>query len=242
VTRPEPRRDAGSRLQRSRWRRPARTLRRAAVLLLGLLVGACATGEHAPSGPPPTTTARDAEILVLAGGRSHFFENRRPHCLAYVLEGEWEFAGQQAALRTADRGRFVGVVLQGADAISGAGDLVSRAIAQIIADTDKEWGQPLQTRMEAFPASRAGAVLLEFEEVTVTAEAAARTAGPGPSVIGRKVRLPLRVIAPFDASLVMVVTALDVADARAIFDSLEVTEDPQCWRQAIRERFPGVLQ
>jgi hypothetical protein len=221
---------------------PAGCPRSALVLLLGLLVGACATGERAPSRPPPTTAAREAEILVRTGGRTHFFENRRPHCLAYVLEGDWEFAGQQAALRTADRRRFVGVVLQGADAIPGAGDLVSRAIAQIIADTDREWRQPIQARMAAFPASRAGAVVLEFEEVTVTPEAAARTAGPAAAAIGRKVRLPLRVIAPFDASLVMVVTALDVADAHAIFSTLEVTEDPQCWRQTIRERFPGVLK
>jgi hypothetical protein len=214
--------------------------RSAAVLLLGLLLGACASGERAPSGPPPTSAARDAEILVLAAGRTHFFENRRPHCLAYALEGDWEFAGQQAALRSIDRRRFVGVVLQGAEALPGTGDLVSRAIAQIIADTDKEWGQPIRVRMETFPTSRAGAVLLEFEEVTVTAEVAARTAGPA-AAIGRKVRLPLRVIAPFDASLVMVVTALDVADARAVFDTLEVTEEAQCWRRTIRERFPGVL-
>jgi hypothetical protein len=215
--------------------------RRAAVLLLGLLLEACATGERAPSGPSPTAAARDAEILVLAGGRTHFFENRRPHCLAYVLEGDWEFAGQQAALRTTDRRRFVGVVLQGADAIPGAGDLVSRAIAQIIADTDREWAQPIQTRMTAFPASRAGAVVVEFEEVTVTPEAA-RRAGTAAAAIGRKVRLPLRVIAPFDASLVMIVTALEVADAQAIFSTLEVTEDPHCWRRVIRDRFPGVLK
>jgi hypothetical protein len=237
VTRPrrEPGRQARRGLQAGRRRK-------AAVLLLGLLLGACATAKRAPSGPPPTAAARDAEILVLAGGRTYFFENRRPHCLAYVLEGDWEFAGQQAALRTTDRRRFVGVVLQGADAIPGAGDLVSRAIAQIIADTDREWAQPIQTRMTAFPASRAGAVVLEFEEVTVTPEAAARRAGPAAAAIGRKIRLPLRVIAPFDASLVMIVTALEVADAQAIFSTLEVTEDPHCWRQVIRDRFPGVLK
>jgi hypothetical protein len=49
------------------------------------------------------------------------------------------------------------------------------------------------------------------------------------------------VVAPFDASLVMVVTALDVSDARSIASTLEVTEDPQCWRATIRERFPGAL-
>jgi hypothetical protein len=54
--------------------------------------------------------------------------------------------------------------------------------------------------------------------------------------------LPLRVVAPFNASLVMVVTSLDATDAREICRTLEVTEDPQCWRRTIRERFPGVLQ
>jgi hypothetical protein len=45
-----------------------------------------------------------------------------------------------------------------------------------------------------------------------------------------------------DASLVVVVTSLDATDAREICRTLEVTEDPQCWRRTIRERFPGVLQ
>ena len=49
-------------------------------------------------------------------------------------------------------------------------------------------------------------------------------------------------IAPFDADLLMVVTALDLADARAIARTLEVSEDPLCWRRTIRERFSGVLQ
>ncbi|WP_410967288.1 hypothetical protein, partial [Salmonella sp. SAL4436] len=81
---------------------------------LAPLVVACATTTTAPPprGSVPKSAARDAEILVLAGGRSHFFENRRPHCLAYVLDGDWEFAVQKAALRSVDRRRFVGVVLQ----------------------------------------------------------------------------------------------------------------------------------
>ena len=65
--------------------------------------------------------------------------------------------------------------------------------------------------------------------------------GPNPPAVGSTLRLPLRVVAPFDSSLVMVVTALDASDARAIAGTLEVTEDPQCWRRTIQERFPGAL-
>ena len=62
---------------------------------------------------------------------------------------------------------------------------------------------------------------------------------PNPPAVGSTLRLPRRVVAPFDASLVMVVTALrDVSDAQAIARTLEVTEDPQCWRRTIQERFP----
>jgi hypothetical protein len=175
---------------------------------------------------------------VRSAGRTHYFENRLPHCLAYALEGDWEFADQQAALRSPDRRRFVGVVLQSAEAIPGpsGGDLVSRSITQIIADTEKEWGASVQASVEPFPASRAGAVLLQFADVILKSADAAR-----PSV-GKSVRLPLRVVAPFDATLVMVITSLDATDARQVFRTLEVTEDPQCWRRTIRERFPGVLQ
>jgi hypothetical protein len=218
--------------------------RLAAVGLLALVLAACATAETRPAGPVPRSVARDAEILVLTGGQSHFFENRRPHCLAYVLDGEWEFAVQKAALRSTDRRRFVGVVLQSAETIPGKpdGDLVTRAITQIIADTEKEWGGSVHARVQAFPALRAGAVLLEFAEVTITPQMAARMTTATKPAVGQKIRPPLRVIAPFDAGLVIVVTALDVADARAVAGTLEVTEDPQCWRQTIRARFPGVLQ
>ena len=219
---------------------------RAAVVLLAPLVVACATTTTAPPprGSVPKSAARDAEILVLAGGRSHFFENRRPHCLAYVLDGDWEFAVQKAALRSVDRRRFVGVVLQSADTIPGkpGSDVVARAITQIIADTEKEWGGPVHARVQPFSAFRAGAVLLEFADVTITSQMAARATGPVKPTVGQKISPPLRVIAPFDAALLMVVTALDLADARAVAGSLEVTEDPQCWRRTIQQRFPGVLQ
>jgi hypothetical protein len=221
----------------------AAVARCAAVGALALLLGACATPPPRPAGPPPRTTARDAEILVLEGGRSHFFENRRPHCLAYVLDGEWEFAVQKAALRTADRRRFVGVVLQGgATAGQAEGGLVGRVVSQIIADTEKEWGGAVHARVQPYPAFRAGAVMLEFAEVTITPQMAARISGPTRPAVGQRIRPPLRVVAPFDARLVMVVTALDLADARAVGGTLEVTEDPQCWRRTIRERFPGVLE
>jgi hypothetical protein len=215
-----------------------------ATALAALLVACATTTGGPPPGPLPKTIARDAEILVLAGGRSHFFENRRPHCLAYALDGDWEFAVQKAALRSTDRRRFVGVVLQSAEAIAGKpeGDLVARAATQIIGDTEKEWGGAVHARVQAFPAFRAGAVLLEFAELTITPQMAARMAGTTKLAVGQKTRPPLRVIAPFDASLVMVVTALDLDDARAVGSTLEVTEDPQCWRRTIRERFPGVLQ
>jgi hypothetical protein len=40
----------------------------------------------------------------------------------------------------------------------------------------------------------------------------------------------------------MVVTALDLADGRAIARTLEVSEDRLCWRQTIRARFPDVVR
>jgi hypothetical protein len=227
--------------------RPLRPLAAITLALLTLLSAACATTSDRPAGPggpPPKTATRGAEILVVSGGRSHFFENRRPHCLAYALDDEWEFANQQAALRTPDRRRFAGVVLQGAEVLPGpaGSDLVTRAIAQIFADTEKEWGSPVQARVEAFPSLRPGAVVIEFESILITPELAARMTAPVRPVVGQRLKLPLRVVAPFDASLVMVVTVLELDDARAIAGSLEVTEDPQCWRRTIRERFPGVLQ
>ena len=103
-------------------------------------------------------------------------------------------------------------------------------------------GPPRPVKVEAFPGLKTGAVLLEFEDVTITRELAVRMTGPNPPAVGSTLRLSRRVVAPFDASLVMVVTALDVSDAQAIARTLEVTEDPQCWRRTIQERFPGALQ
>jgi len=220
---------------------PIGAARSAAAVLLAVLGAACATTTSAPVAPPARMVTRDAEVLVLTNGRTHFFENRRPHCLAYVLDGEWEFAAQAAALRTADRSRFVGVVLQDKDALPNPGtpDLVTRALTHIIADTEREWGSPLQVKVEAFAGLKPGAVLLEFEDVTITPALLARMTGPNPPTVGSRLRLPLRAVAPFDPGLVMIVTALNVSDAQSIARTLEVTEEPQCWRRTIEERFPG---
>lgn len=203
--------------------------------MLGLLLAGCTSAGSRRPDAAPRATARGAEILVHAAGRAHYFENRRPHCLAYALAGDWEFAVQPAALRSTDRRRFVGVVLQSGDALPGParGDLVARAIAQIIVDTEQDWGGSVLARVEPFSSVRVGAVLVEFDE---SAPTGARRAVPG------RARPPLRVIAPFDADLVMVVTTLEVADALEVFRTLEVTEDPQCWRRTINERFPGALR
>jgi hypothetical protein len=219
---------------------PIAAARSAAAVVLAVLVSACAT-TSAPVAPPARMVTRDAEVLVLANGRTHFFENRRPHCLAYVLDGEWEFAAQAAALRTADRSRFVGVVLQDKAALPDPGtpDLVTRALTHIIADTEREWGGPLQVKVEAFAGLKPGAVLLEFEDVTITPALQARMTGPNLPTVGSRLRLPLRAVAPFDPGLVMIVTALNVSDAQSIARTLEVTEEPQCWRRTIEERFPG---
>ena len=84
--------------------------------------------------------------------------------------------------------------------------------------------------------------MLEFEDVTITSGLIARMARPNPPAVGSRLRLPLRVVAPFDPRLVMIVTALNVSDAQSIARTLEVTEEPQCWRRTIQERFPGALQ
>ena len=54
-------------------------------------------------------------------------------------------------------------------------------------------------------------------------------------------RPPHRVIAPFAAGFTLVATVVDVEDARQVLATLEVTEEPQCWRNVIRKRFPGVM-
>ena len=40
----------------------------------------------------------------------------------------------------------------------------------------------------------------------------------------------------------MIVTVSDVADARQVLETLQVTEDPQCWASTIRQRFPQLLR
>ena len=217
--------------------RPARL-----VGVLALFAVGCASATSAPPAPLATARVRGPEVIVYAAGRTHYFENRHPHCLAYTIADEWDFAPQAGTLRMAEGTRVVAVALRGTAATAGpaGGDEVSRAAAAIVAETEKVWGRRIQTTVEAFPAPRAGAVLLRFEDVVVTPETAARVRASTPPAIGQPVQLPLRVIAPFAAGLALLVTVDDASDAREVLATLEVTEDPQCWGAVIPRRFPGI--
>ena len=210
--------------------------------LLALFVSGCAMAP-ATHGATPRIRQRGAEIIIIKDGRTHYFENRLPHCLAYTLAGEWEFAIQEAALRTPDRRHFVGLSVFATDTLPGPeGDPVSRAIAYFQAEVEKDWGWPVPSTVEPFPASHSGAILLQFNEVTMTSQAVARVLGPEKPNVGQTVRITKRVLAPFLAGSVMVVAVGDVTDARQVLDTLELTEHPRCWEPTIRERFPGVLR
>jgi hypothetical protein len=207
------------------------------TLLLLLLCGPLAGCAWLGLGGDARAKARGPEILVQAGGRSHYFENRSPHCLAYTLPGEWEFATADATLRAAG-GRYVGVTLY---TNPSGGDGVAQTLAYIITETERDWDGPVPGSIEPFPAGRPGTLLLRFEEVTVTPSTAGRTVGSVTAAVGQKVRPPHHVITPFASGFTLVATVVDVEDARQVLDTLEVTEEPQCWRNVIRKRFPGVM-
>jgi hypothetical protein len=209
----------------------------ALLVSVQILLAGCAalTGSGADR---PRAKARGPEIIVLAGGRTHYFENRSPHCLAYTLPGEWDFAAEEAALRAADGRRVVGVALYSNPT---GGDGVAQTLAYIIADAEKDWSGPVPSTIEPFSTSRPGALLLRFEDVVVTPATAGRTIGTTRVTVGQRVRLPLRIVAPFVPGFTLVTTVFDVDDARQVLDTLEVTDEPQCWRNVIRKRFPGVL-
>jgi hypothetical protein len=207
------------------------------TLLLLLVCGHLAGCAWLGLGGDAKAKARGPEILVLSEGRSHYFENRSPHCLAYTLPGEWEFATPEATLRAAG-GRFVAVALY---ANPSGGDGVAQTLAYIIAETEKDWEGPVPGSIEPFVAGRPGALLLRFDEVTVTPSTAGRTVGAVTTAVGQKIRPAQRVVAPFAAGFTLVATVLDVEDARQVLATLEVTEEPQCWRNVIRKRFPGVM-
>ena len=208
------------------------------LLAAQLLLAGCAAWTEGGGADRPRAKSRGAETIVLAGTRTHYFENRSPHCLAYRLPGEWDFAAQQAALRSAGGDRVVSVVLYSNPT---GGDGVAQTLAYIIADTEKEWGGPVPSTIGPFEASRTGAVFLRFDDVVITPSTAGRTIGTTRAAAGQTVRLPLRIVAPFATGFTLVATVLDVSDAREILDTLEVTDEPQCWRSVIRKRFPGVL-
>jgi hypothetical protein len=197
---------------------------------------------------------RGYEIVIIKDGRTHYFENRRPNCLAYSLVGEWEFALQEAALRTPDQHHFVGVALFDLKALPEdrriprppSGDEVAYQLTKFIAyyqaDAEKDWGQPVPVDVSPFPAVLPGALLLRSGKVVVTPDGAARALGPVRPKVGEIVKLPERVVLPLLPGIIMVVTVSDVADARQVLDTLEVTNQPRCWESTIRDRFPVVLR
>ena len=214
---------------------------RAAV---GLLIGAqvvlagCAGLTGRAPGESPRAKARGAEIIVFANTRTHYFENRSPHCLAYRLPGEWDFGTQEAALRSPAGDRVVSVALYSHPTVD---DGVADTLAHIIAETEKDWGEPVPSTIGPFDASHPRAVVLRFDEVVITPSTAGRTIGTTRAAVGQTVRLPLRIVSPLVTGFTLVATVFDVSDAREILDTLEVTDEPQCWRNVIRKRFPGVL-
>jgi len=214
--------------------------------VLVLFVSGCATTTQSSreSKSQAQVKRRGYEIIIISEGRAHYFENRLPHCLAYTLAGEWDFAIQEAALRTPDGRGFVGVQIRATDGMPGAprDDSVSRAVAYYQADTAKDWGRSVPSVVEPFPTSQREGVLLQFDEVTITPETAARVLGSKKLKIGETVRIEKRVIVPFLPGLVMVVTVDDVLYAWQVLDTVQITEHPRCWEPTIRERFPGVLR
>lgn len=209
------------------------------LLLCGqVLLAGCAALIGGGGADRPRAKSRGPEIIVHAGTRTHYFENRAPHCLAYKLPGDWDFGPQEAALRSPGGDRVVSVALYSNPT---GGDGVAQTLAYIIADTEQDWSGPVSSTIGPFEASRPGAVLLRFDEVVITPSTAGRTIGTAPVVVGQTVRLPLRIVAPFVKGFTLVATVFDVSDGREILDTLEVTDEPLCWRNVIRKRFPGVL-
>src|SRR5688500_17160669 len=91
--------------------------------LLALLVAGCVTPAPVAvdSRPQVTATRRGHGVIVIAGARTHYFENYHPHCLAYTLPGEWEFGIQEGMLRgVGGRRLLVGAMITSAEHLPGA--------------------------------------------------------------------------------------------------------------------------
>src|SRR2546422_11530617 len=118
-----------------------RILLPASLLVLGI-TGCMST-------PPPSRDAETAAqmktrgpaIIILKEARTYYFENRLPHCLAYNLTGELEFATLEAALRTPDGRHFVGIPLWDARRLPGSSEIdpISRAVVYLQADAEKDF-------------------------------------------------------------------------------------------------------
>jgi hypothetical protein len=183
-----------------------------------------------------------AEIIVISAGRTYYYENRLPHALAYNLPGEWAFAVQEAGLRTSGGRQFIGVLLRDYPGPSTTTP-VSRGVTALRNHLEQTWRTPLKSTVTPFPTPRyPGAVVLEFAEVRVTPEIAARVAAQGGPPPGQVIGLPTTALVPFDDNLVMLITFTHVENVREVLDTLEVTEDKEVWGPAIHARFPGVLR
>jgi len=222
----------------------SRSVSELGVYLASLVLAGCTAMSVPNRGSYVQAKTRGAEIIVLANNPTHYFENRFPHCLAYTLTGHWEFAIQEAALRTSDGRRFVGVMLHDDANIPGQpeADRLPRVMAWIHADAEKDWETAVSSTIEPLETSRGQAAILQFADVVVTANVAKRMLTDTPAKVGEVVSLPKKVIAPLLEASVIVITVSDVATAREVLDTLEMTEHPQCWDHTIRERFPGVLR
>jgi hypothetical protein len=121
---------------------------------------------------------------------------------------------------------------------------MSRAMAWIHFKTQKEWEMeiPVPSTVESLETSHGRAAILQFGNVVVTAKTAERMLTDTPPKVGTVVSLPKKVIAPVWEGSVMVIISMEIADAREVLETLEITEHPRCWEPTIRERFPGVLR
>jgi hypothetical protein len=220
-----------------------RTLLLASLLVLGITGCMSTLPPSREAATAAQMKTRGPDIIIVKKPRTYYFENRLPHCLAYSLSGEWDFATQEAALRTPDGRHFVGIQLWDAQRLPGSSEIdpISRAVVYLQADAEKDFAQKVPITVEPFSSALPGAVLVRFEKVLLTPQAAARALGPIRPKSGELVGLPLRAIVPYPPGLVVIlITTWDEDDAREVLATFEMTDDPLCWQSAIRERFPGL--
>ena len=219
------------------------TTRLVVVLAFALFVVAgCTTAAKPKSGAEPAHVGRrQDEVIVVAPGRTLFFENARAPCPHWSLPGRWTFAQQPGALRHSDGRGFVGVALypeQEFNRFPGA-DLVTRAAESFRLQTERDHGEPPITETEPFSAARGGAIVWR---VTSAVAIPAEVIKQRPELAGQRAILPSRVLVPLPSGWLTVITvSLDDVDiAREVIATLETTDRPQCWLPMLRQQFPDV--